>query len=412
MELAEMHDSSSKLVKLASELSQRLNGLTGPNFDGASINTLSLDSRLELLKPYPIIETQAKVAMRERSIKHLEAKSELLVQALETADNDVDRTEQGLEAILSLYQKTILFLLDQEEYPGLSPQELEKFKLHFRTSLRRLACPVAECQFPPFFSHKTLQNHTRVHHNNVTGGKPIRRDRTRPKPGDPSLFGRQSSPTIVPKATGGFDSSPPLADNSLIDPAVSIAAANPSPMNASQDLLAVPPNTRPVGQPFLSNQQHVWPSAEQSSPRPESPLSKLDRTTSDIYQDELPNPNLTSTSASQAPQTPPTGSLKMHQQPPNQPLQGQPSIRLLRPENMRTIQYFDAVERQRYEEGLQVLWAKVERNPPESKEHQIAKHHVSAFSHMVMNKIKTRHALNLANAQGQANLAGPQQQSS
>ncbi|KAI1273844.1 hypothetical protein F5Y07DRAFT_375279 [Xylaria sp. FL0933] len=436
MELAAMHDSSSKLVKLASELSQRLDGLTGPNFDGAGINTLSLDSRLELLKPYPILETQAKVAMHERSIKHLEAQSEQLVQALESADNYDDRTEQGLEAILSLYQKTILFLLDQEEYPGLSPRELQKFKLHFRTSaytcrfsscphatlgfeskrawlehetahLRRLACPVAECQYPPFFSNKTLQNHIRVHHNNVTGGKPIRRDRTRPKPGDPSLSRRQSSPTILPNPTGGLDSGPPLADNSLTlsDWDILLAATKTSPMNASQDLLAVPPNTRPWGPPLLSNQQHVWPSAEQrSSPRPESPWAELDRTMSDIYQDELSNPNFTSTSASQAPQTPPTGSLNMDQQPPNQP---QPPIFLLRPENMRTIGYLNDQERQRYEEDLLRLWARIDQNPPDSMEHQIAKHKVSEFSRIVMHKINVLHVRNPANAQGQANLARP-----
>ncbi|KAI3331053.1 hypothetical protein F4824DRAFT_476557 [Ustulina deusta] len=102
----------------------------------------------------------------------------------------------------------------------------------------------------------------------------------------------------------------------------------------------------------------------------------------------------------------------MNPQPPNQPLQGQPPIRLLRPENMRTIQYLSPQERQRYEEGLQTLWAKIEQNPPDSQEHQAAKQKVSEFSRMVMNKIKALHTRNQANAQGQANLGGSQQQPS
>ncbi|KAI8947470.1 hypothetical protein F4801DRAFT_582374 [Xylaria longipes] len=317
MELAKLNDSSSKLIKLASELSQRLKGLTGPTFDVAGINPLPLDSRLELLKPYPIIETQVKVAMHERSIGHLEAQSEQLVQALgksEITDNDGNRTEQGLEAILSSYQMTILFLLDQEEYPGLSPQELENFKLYFRTSVytcrfgscpratlgfesksawlehetthrRRFACAVAECRYPPFPSAKALQNHTRVHYSNMTPQRPIRRVGTIPKPGDPNPFSRQSS---------------------------------------------------------------AW----------------------------------TNTSK------PPTGSLKVDHQPTNYPPQDLLLIELFRPEHMLEIQFYTATERQRYGKSLQILWAKIEQNHPESQEHQQAKHKVAEFSRLFRKKIK------------------------
>ncbi|KAI0459295.1 hypothetical protein F5B21DRAFT_526028 [Xylaria acuta] len=273
MELAKLHNSSSKLIDLASKLSQLLDGLRGPNLDGASINTLSLDSRLGLLKPYPIIETQVKAAMRERSIKHLEAQPEQLAQALGTYFSDLG---YRLEAVLSSYQKTILFLLDQEEYPGLSPRELERFKLHFRTSaytcrfsscpratlgfeskrawleheaahLRRFVCAVAECQYPPFFSAKALQNHARIHHNNVTRQRSIRRVGTLPKAGDP----------------GAFNFPPPIHSG----PALPKLAAGSSLVNPSEYL-----------ESFRSNQQYARPSAEQGSPRPESQLSKPDRT--------------------------------------------------------------------------------------------------------------------------------------
>ncbi|GAP89896.1 putative NACHT domain-containing protein [Rosellinia necatrix] len=285
MELTKMHDSSSKLINLANELSQRLDGLIGPAFDGAAINKWSLDCRLELLKPYPIIETQAKVAMRQRSIKNLEAQSEELAQALESADNEDNRTEHGLEAVLSMYQKTINFLLAQEEYPGLSTGELERFKLHFRTSVHtcrfsscpratlgfkskrdllehetahlcRVACPVTECQYPPFFSKKALQNHARVHHNNATKQRSIRRVGALPKPANESLFRGDSSQRRLSSSTEGHNYTPSLADWAQIEPAFvggekpysMVANANPfsdieeRPMNGYDDIYAYDDN--------------------------------------------------------------------------------------------------------------------------------------------------------------------------
>ncbi|KAI0104662.1 hypothetical protein GGR51DRAFT_560924 [Nemania sp. FL0031] len=96
----------------------------------------------------------------------------------------------------------------------------------------------------------------------------------------------------------------------------------------------------------------------------------------------------------------------MNQQPPNQVPQGvqgqQQPMRLLRPENMRTIPHLSAVERQRYEEGLQGLYNKVEQLPADSPDHQDAKRKIVEFSRMVMNKIKSIHAQAQAQAQGHA----------
>ncbi|KAI1174750.1 hypothetical protein F4777DRAFT_579642 [Nemania sp. FL0916] len=97
----------------------------------------------------------------------------------------------------------------------------------------------------------------------------------------------------------------------------------------------------------------------------------------------------------------------MNQQPSNQ------VQRLLRPEAMRTIQYLSASDRQRYEEGLQTLWAKVEQNPAESQEHQQAKQKIAEFSRMVATKVKNMHVSKQAQAgahQGQSAMTGLQQQ--
>lgn len=104
---------------------------------------------------------------------------------------------------------TIVFLLSQEEYPGVSPRELEDFKRQFRTSaytcrfgscaratlgfeskevclehelahLRRWACTVVGCQYPPFTSARALQTHKKAHHDNDLGQRPIRKSRKSP----------------------------------------------------------------------------------------------------------------------------------------------------------------------------------------------------------------------------------------
>jgi len=96
----------------------------------------------------------------------------------------------------------------------------------------------------------------------------------------------------------------------------------------------------------------------------------------------------------------------MNQQPPNQAS----AVRLLRPEHIQAMQYLNAPDKQRYKEGLQALWLKIEGNPPDSQEHIQAKQRVMDFTRMVSNKVKTLQMRNQqANAQGQANLTGGQQ---
>ncbi|KAI0404690.1 hypothetical protein F4802DRAFT_217070 [Xylaria palmicola] len=102
----------------------------------------------------------------------------------------------------------------------------------------------------------------------------------------------------------------------------------------------------------------------------------------------------------------------MNQQQPNQPPQGQPPYRLLRPDNIRTLQYLTPHEKQRYMEGLTTLWAKVEQNPPGSEEHNSAKMKIAEFTRMVLNKVKTIHMRQAQpnNQAGPQGLQGPQQQ--
>ncbi|OTA92422.1 hypothetical protein M434DRAFT_74617 [Hypoxylon sp. CO27-5] len=92
----------------------------------------------------------------------------------------------------------------------------------------------------------------------------------------------------------------------------------------------------------------------------------------------------------------------MNQPPPTQLAQGQQQVRLLRPEQMRTINYLTAEEKQKYEEGLRQLYHKMEQNSQDSQEYQQARHKVAEFSRMVINKIKTLQARSHAASQGQS----------
>ncbi|TGJ84975.1 hypothetical protein E0Z10_g3807 [Xylaria hypoxylon] len=214
VESAKPNSPSSKLIDLASNLSQLIDldsnlsqFLAEPVISAQDemVNKSSLlNPRLKLLEGYPLIQKQAGVALYARSLKNLQARSTLrLTGRTETTYAQSGPTEQGLEALLSSYQETIIFLLGQEEYPGVSPKELEEFKLNFRTSaytcrfascpratlgfeskdafmehekahLRRWPCTIFGCQYPPFDSAKSLQAHSRTHHSNTPQQRPIR----------------------------------------------------------------------------------------------------------------------------------------------------------------------------------------------------------------------------------------------
>ncbi|KAI1773244.1 hypothetical protein F4818DRAFT_423694 [Hypoxylon cercidicola] len=99
----------------------------------------------------------------------------------------------------------------------------------------------------------------------------------------------------------------------------------------------------------------------------------------------------------------------MNQPPQGQAPQNQP-IRLLRPEMMRGINYLSQEDKQKYEDGLRQLWAKIDQNGPETTEHQVAKQKVMEFTRMVMNKVRSVQVAQARNqAAPQAQLGQPTQ---
>ena len=109
----------------------------------------------------------------------------------------------GISAMLASYQQTVRLLLNQDDCPGASVEELELFKRQFRNSaytcrlgscpraslgfpseqLRleherahmRLRCTFSGCQYPSFISAQALRRHVNKYHNYAPARKSIRK---------------------------------------------------------------------------------------------------------------------------------------------------------------------------------------------------------------------------------------------
>ncbi|KAF2966300.1 hypothetical protein GQX73_g7268 [Xylaria multiplex] len=163
VELTKSNNPSPKLIELASDLSRRLDGRAVLAQDEMVKKPSPLDPKLQLLDDYPLIQKQVGIAIYARSLENLRDRSNQLALASETTYSQSGPSQQGLEALLSSYQKTIIFLLEQEEYPGVLPEELEEFKLNFRTSAytcRFASCPQTTLGFE---SKKALIEHETGH---------------------------------------------------------------------------------------------------------------------------------------------------------------------------------------------------------------------------------------------------------
>jgi len=106
--------------------------------------------------------------------------------------------------MLSSYQEIVRFLLCQNDYPGVTAEELDFFKSQFRTSAftcrlsscprttvgfeseellrehevahtRRIACTFLNCKYPTFASVQSLKNHIKKYHNSDPAPKSIRK---------------------------------------------------------------------------------------------------------------------------------------------------------------------------------------------------------------------------------------------
>ncbi|GAM33896.1 hypothetical protein TCE0_013f01126 [Talaromyces pinophilus] len=141
------------------------------------------DNRLDLLKEYPGLYKNAKIALQARSQKMLGG-----VPGNEESPYVDLRPIRELQDALTNYQKTIRSILSLSDLPGISKEDLERFQREYRTTIftcRLSSCPRATtgfeneilrleheathtpsikctfpgCQYPPFVSTRALKSH-------------------------------------------------------------------------------------------------------------------------------------------------------------------------------------------------------------------------------------------------------------
>ncbi|KAI0883700.1 uncharacterized protein GGS22DRAFT_194950 [Annulohypoxylon maeteangense] len=192
------------IFDLAEELAKKLSGLRShlPDSKNNSVPVFE-DKRLENILD-PLLRKEVESALWARSLQGLESN----LQTNRIAGNYVPSAsiplQDGLSSMLASYEESVKFLLAQNDYPGVSAEELDAFKSQFRGhayTCRLASCPRATfgfesealrlhhemthlpqpqcnfpgCQNPPFVSVQALRNHVKRYHVSQPARKSIRR---------------------------------------------------------------------------------------------------------------------------------------------------------------------------------------------------------------------------------------------
>ncbi|KAK2728230.1 NACHTdomain protein [Colletotrichum kahawae] len=158
--------------------------------------TECLDDRLENLERFPPLFKHVKDSLATRSLQALES-NYISQQPGETNMCNVGqgtlKPSSATNRILLGYQETVRYLLEQDDFPGVSAEALKSFKCQFSSALytcrlrtcpratcgfdnqellhrhelshaRRYPCNVSGCQTPPFGSAEALRRHNTKYH--------------------------------------------------------------------------------------------------------------------------------------------------------------------------------------------------------------------------------------------------------
>lgn len=183
----------STVVELAARLANTL------ELHCASEGTIEMqDTRLENLSSHPILLKHVSWALHARSQKRLDQ------EIMKRSETSIAIKPDGVSLMLENYQNTVEEIMDMQSLPGVSSEELDVFKSHFRSSAytcRLRSCPratlgfetailrekhelnhttgfrcsVTGCHFPPSTSARALKAHVAKHHTQNLEWKPIRR---------------------------------------------------------------------------------------------------------------------------------------------------------------------------------------------------------------------------------------------
>ncbi|KAI0129640.1 hypothetical protein BJ170DRAFT_700831 [Xylariales sp. AK1849] len=171
--------------------------------EGSTQDSNIVDSRPRLLRDHPRLYKHVETALRSRTIKAF--KSQIILPGDSKGASKYGREskpQNALPATLASYQRTVRFLLQQDDYPGVSSEELADFKKQFYTSAftcrlrlcpyatlgfeleslrddheavhaRRFPCTNPDCRYPPFISADALRKHVDNKHTPKPTRKPI-----------------------------------------------------------------------------------------------------------------------------------------------------------------------------------------------------------------------------------------------
>lgn len=211
-------DAHPSILELASSFVTGLRDISGrPDTTSSIAASELLDERLAKLDAFPHLQYWIQEALHSTSLKQLETnirQEAATVHAPEGTAEDTDDSQTAdqyhirdpISKMLRLYQRIVRFLLDQNTYAGVSDDDLSLFKRQFQNSAftcrlrscprattgfateeqcrlhetahtRLVPCTYPDCQYPPFTSSQSLQNHIKKHHLIQPVLRPIRQNR-------------------------------------------------------------------------------------------------------------------------------------------------------------------------------------------------------------------------------------------
>lgn len=197
--------SPTPLIALACQLVDEVESSSSATVTGNDGETAQIKERVAPLQQYPTLSKHVGRALRARSLKNLE--SRILEGYASQGICEPPKTHpmsEGISVMLASYQNAVKSLLDYEQHLGLSGEELELFRAHFRTAaftcrlescpratlgfeterlrfdhetshVRCFPCKFPGCQYPPLASANALKNHTNKYHAPTIARKAIRK---------------------------------------------------------------------------------------------------------------------------------------------------------------------------------------------------------------------------------------------
>ncbi|KAK3395303.1 hypothetical protein B0H63DRAFT_492213 [Podospora didyma] len=216
-------DTNSSLFLLAYQLAEHLSEKCSHASIGSRMDDVAgglLDERLAVIEQYGELHGHIARAMKARSLPHLEKKfletlgePQLCAKTSDCGSKPARDARQiwsqsyaldGISALTSRYQHYLRWLLSQSDVPGVSAEDFDVFKQHFKATLGFeaeeiqiehqtshflvLRCTFLGCQYPAFVTSRALKSHMDKHHKPPPAIRAIRRVGKMPRNAYPSCL--------------------------------------------------------------------------------------------------------------------------------------------------------------------------------------------------------------------------------